>query len=118
MQITIFLSITSFLLNAGIVTWGVWSLKKIARQEAEQALIPLKDTFEEHLVDKYAHSEAFEHQIEKLFKRLDQITDRLDSVSRKLDTLIGEHSALTKNGNCPVEIIFRNKEKNDSNSTD
>jgi len=98
-------SAVGFVINSGVLTWGIWSFRKIAKEEAEVAAKQIADRMRDHDRDPQAHPN---HHMTPVIQALQiEITRTLARLEGKVETLGSEvfslrkaHDEAVSRGNC------------------
>jgi hypothetical protein len=87
-------SIAGVLINSGVVGWGVWSVRKIAKEEDEVVVKHISDKMREHDRDPMAHPN---HHMTPIIQTLQlQITQSLTEMKGDIKALSSEVAGLRK----------------------
>lgn len=99
------ISIAGFLVQSGLVAWGVWSVRKIAKEEVDLAKKETAIAMEKHDRDPVAHPnhhmtpiiQALQIEITRTLSRLE---GRMENVSNEMASLRKAHDDAVSRGSC------------------
>lgn len=101
----VFVAILGFLIQSGMLSWAIWSIRKIAKEEVGAVEATMMKALHEHNNDSQAHPNhhvgtEFRTLVTNLAGQLASIQAKLDAVSEELSRLRQAHDEAVRDGLC------------------
>ena len=101
----VFIAIIGFLIQSGMLSWAIWSIRKIAKEEVDSVKCSVMQSLHDHNSDPQAHpthhvGAEFRVLVTSLSGQLATIQTKLDAVSEELSRLREAHDDAVKEGLC------------------